>query len=295
MRIYLYTLLLFLLIPVAGFAQEAGKSGNIHVISYNIWNGFEKDAQRRANLIQWVKSQDPEIMAMTELCGFTEQDLKELASAYGHPYVAIVKEEGYPVGISSKEPIEVVTKQLEGLWHGMLHVRTYGMDVIVTHLSPFDWKYRLSEAEWIVQYIQDRELKDYMIMGDFNAYSPFDASWVETHTVLTERMKKWDSEQKEYRNMRDGRFDYSVLSRFMSIGLADACRLYVPAEKRTTFPTAFLYGWNHDDERLPQISERLDYILVSPSILSRCTHASIHNTIETEGISDHYPVSVDMQ
>lgn len=295
MRIYIYTFLLLLVIPLAGFAQATGNMSKIHVISYNIWNGFEKDTQRRTNFINWVKSQDPEIMAMTELCGFTEKELKELAASYGHPYVAIVKEEGYPVGISSKEPIEVVTKQLEGLWHGLLHVKTYDMDVIVTHLSPFDWKFRLSEAEWITQYIRNRELKDYMIMGDFNAYTPFDAEWVETHTVLKERMQKWDSEQKEYRNMRDNQFDYSVLSKFLSIGMADICRLYVPAEKRTTFPTAFLYGWKHDDERIPQIGERLDYILVSPSVLSRCTNASIHNTIETEGISDHYPVSVDIR
>lgn len=39
--------------------------------------------------------------------------------------------------------------------------------------------------------------------------------------------------------------------------------------------------------------ERLDYIPVSPSLVFRCLDARIHNGIETEGISDHYPVSVD--
>ena len=43
-------------------------------------------------------------------------------------------------------------------------------------------------------------------------------------------------------------------------GLTDICRLYVPADKRTTFPTAFLYRWQHGDTRLHGISERLDYI-----------------------------------
>ena len=94
--------------------------------------------------------------------------------------------------------------------------------------------------------------------------------------------------------MRDGRLDYSVLSQFLSVGLTDICRLYVPADKRTTFPTAFLYRWQHGDTRLHGISERLDYILVSPSLVSRCVDAHIHNGIETEGISDHYPVSVDL-
>ena len=266
----------------------------LRVISYNIWNGFEHDASRRANFINWIKGQQPDILAMTELVGFTEKDLGQLASEYGHKYYAIVKEEGYPVGITSNEPITVVKKQMEGFWHGMLHVKTHGLDMIVTHLSPHDWKFRLKEAQMLTSYIQDNQLDNCMVMGDFNAYSPFDADWVETHAQLIENMQKWDAEQETYRNMRDGRFDYSVLSKFLSIGLTDICRLYVPADKRTTFPAAFLYGWQHGDTRLHGIGERLDYILVSPSLVSRCLDARIHNGIETEGISDHYPVSVDL-
>ena len=290
----LYTLLFIWLLPVTSNGQPAGKE-KLRVISYNIWNGFEHDASRRANFINWIKGQQPDILAMTELVGFTEKDLGQLASEYGHKYYAIVKEEGYPVGITSNEPITVVKKQMEGFWHGMLHVKTHGLNMIVTHLSPHDWKFRLKEAQMLTSYIQDNQLDNCMVMGDFNAYSPFDADWVETHAQLIENMQKWDAEQEAYRNMRDGRFDYSVLSKFLSIGLADICRLYVPADKRTTFPAAFLYGWQHGDTRLHGIGERLDYILVSPSLVSRCLDARIHNGIETEGISDHYPVSVDLQ
>ena len=288
-----YTLLFIWLVPVTSNGQPAGKE-KLRVISYNIWNGFEHDASRRANFINWIKGQQPDILAMTELVGFTEKDLGQLASEYGHKYYAIVKEEGYPVGITSNEPITVVKKQMEGFWHGMLHVKTHGLDMIVTHLSPHDWKFRLKEAQMLTSYIQDNQLDNCMVMGDFNAYSPFDADWVETHAQLIENMQKWDAEQETYRNMRDGRFDYSVLSKFLSIGLTDICRLYVPADKRTTFPAAFLYGWQHGDTRLHGIGERLDYILVSPSLVSRCLDARIHNGIETEGISDHYPVSVDL-
>lgn len=290
----LYTLLFIWLLPVTSNGQPAGKE-KLRVISYNIWNGFEHDASRRANFINWIKGQQPDILAMTELVGFTEKDLGQLASEYGHKYYAIVKEEGYPVGITSNEPITVVKKQVEGFWHGMLHVKTHGLDMIVTHLSPHDWKFRLKEAQMLTSYIQDNQLDNCMVMGDFNAYSPFDADWVETHAQLIENMQKWDAEQETYRNMRDGRFDYSVLSKFLSIGLTDICRLYVPTDKRTTFPAAFLYGWQHGDTRLHGIGERLDYILVSPSLVSRCLDARIHNGIETEGISDHYPVSVDLQ
>ena len=119
-RLHLFYALLFtLLFPVISNGQSTGKE-KLRVISYNIWNGFEKDASRRTNFINWVKEQQPDILAMTELVGFTEKDLGELASEYGHKYYAIVKEEGYPVGVTSNEPITVVKKQVEGFWHGRL-------------------------------------------------------------------------------------------------------------------------------------------------------------------------------
>jgi len=147
----LYTLLFILLLPVTSNGQPAGKE-KLRIISYNIWNGFEHNAHRRANFIDWIKGQQPDILAMTELVGFTEKNLGQLASEYGHKYYAIVKEEGYPVGITSNEPITVVKKQVEGFWHGMLHVKTHGLDIIVTHLSPHDWKFRLKEAQMLTKY-----------------------------------------------------------------------------------------------------------------------------------------------
>lgn len=288
---------LLLFLPLAGRAQTAAgqeNPANFRIISYNIWNGFEKDTARRAKFVAWVKEQDPDVLALTELVGFTEKDLAELAATYGHPYVSIVKEGGYPVGISSKKPLEVVTKQAEGFWHGFLHVRTYGLDVIVTHLSPFEWKFRLKEAQALTAYVRENRLDSCLLMGDLNAYSPFDADEVEKRALLYETMRKWDAGQKEYRNMRGDRYDYSVLSEFLSAGLADVCRMYVPAPKRISFPAAFLMGWEHTDPRLAQKGERLDYILVSPALVPACVNAYIYNGEENEGISDHYPVGADL-
>ncbi|MCD8134499.1 MAG: endonuclease/exonuclease/phosphatase family protein [Parabacteroides gordonii] len=176
-------LLLLSLLPFKGISQEKA-ANTIKVISYNIWNGFEKDAARQARFTEWMNAQQPDIVALEELVGINEKDLAALAASYGHPYVAIVKEEGYPVGLTSRQPIKVVKKQVEGFWHGMLHAQTYGLDIIVTHLSPFEWKYRLKEAEAITHYIRENKLESCMVMGDFNAYSPFDADEVETHTQL---------------------------------------------------------------------------------------------------------------
>ena len=293
MKIFKAISLFFLLFTFSfkGIAQDTNQQ-TLKVISYNIWNGFEKDAARRARFVDWMNEQKPQIVALEELVGFTEKDLSELAASYGHPYVAIVKEEGYPVGLTSRQPIRVIKKQVEGFWHGMLHAQTYGLDIIVTHLSPFEWDYRLKEATAITQYIQENELNECLVMGDFNAYSPFDADEVETHTELRKNMLGWDKKHPEYGNMRGEQFDYLSLSQFLSIGFADPVKMFAPANKRMSYPAATLYKWQWGDSRLKMLGERLDYILVSPSLAPRCVHASVHNGKDLEGISDHYPVSL---
>ena len=177
----------------------------------------------------------------------------------------------------------------------MLHAQTYGLDIIVTHLSPFEWKYRLKEAEAITEYIRENKLESCMVMGDFNAYSPFDADEVETHTQLRQNMQGWDKSHPEYGNMRGEQFDYSVLSKFLSIGFADPVKMFVPAEQRMSYPAATLYEWQWGDPRLKMLGERLDYILVSPALAPKCLGATVHNGEELEGISDHYPVSIRME
>lgn len=265
----------------------------LKIISYNIWNGFEGDSLRHARFVEWTRRQSADIIVLTELVGFKEKDLVTLGKACGYPHAAIVKEVGYPVGVLSKQPIEVITKLVDGFWHGMLHVKTMGIDVIATHLSPFEWKYRLKEANRIVEYIREKELKDYFVAGDLNAHSPLDADEITKHDSLLIHMQRWDASQPEYRNLRDGRYDFSVISTFLGEGMEDAIgRLVHPANLRMSFPAAFLYGWKIEDKRLPLQRERLDYILLSPSLMQRCTQAAVY---PVEGVSDHYPVSVTLK
>ena len=75
----------------------------IRVISYNVFNGFDwgKDRDRQERFVAWIREQDAGVVAMQELCGFTQESLSALAKQWGHPYAVIVKENGYPVGITS--------------------------------------------------------------------------------------------------------------------------------------------------------------------------------------------------
>ena len=290
-----FLLLLCCLFCTAGFCQDKDNQP-FKIISYNIWNGLSEGPDCRSNFLKWINEQKPDVVALEELVGFTEKKLAELAAEYGHPYVAIVKEEGYPVGITSKQPIEVVSKNVKDYWHGMLHVKTYNLDLIVTHLSPFEWEYRLKEAQQITQYIAQHQLENYMLMGDLNAYSPHDADVLESHTTLKKGMMNWDRTNKNhYHNMRGERFDYSVLCEFFSLGMRDAIQMFVPAEKRMSYPAAFLNKLKWGDPTLKMRGERLDFILVSDTLIPYCENAFVHNGEENEGISDHYPVSVVMR
>ena len=290
-----FLFLLCCLFCTAGFCQDKDNQP-FKIVSYNIWNGLSEGPDCRSNFLRWINEQKPDVVALEELVGFTEKKLAELAAEYGHPYVAIVKEKGYPVGITSKQPIEIVSKNVEGYWHGMLHVKTYNLDLIVTHLSPFEWEYRLKEAQQITQYIAQHQLENYMLMGDLNAYSPHDADILESHTTLMKNMNNWDKTNKNnYHNMRGERFDYSVLCEFFSIGMRDAIQMFVPAEKRMSYPAAFLNKLKWGDPTLKMRGERLDFILVSDTLIPYCENAFVHNGEENEGISDHYPVSVIMR
>lgn len=266
--------------------------GKVRVISYNIFNGFDwkKDADRKERLVQWVRQQDPEVLALQELCGFTQQDLEELGRQWGHPYAAILKEEGYPVGVTSKRPIEVKSKLTEQFGHGLLHVRTYGLDVLVTHLNPSNARQRNEEAGRIVGYIREHVEGACLLMGDMNSHSPMDADWMESHA--TELRAGYGG--KDSPNLLNGKFDYSVIARFLSVPLIDFCRGFIAPERRFTFPTPVLMTQSRHPEVRRRASERLDFIFGSPELESSVVNAFIWNGEDTAYLSDHYPIGIDL-
>lgn len=289
-NIKILTLIGLLCLTSLLYAQERAK---LKIISYNIWNGFEKQQDRKDKFSAWMKKEQPDVVALQELVDFKRADLLQLAKTYAHNYAVLLKEEGYPVGISSRYPITVVNARLDKFWHGMLHVKIKNLDFIVTHLSPFSWQYRLGEAKQIAEYVKNNHLDSCIILGDLNAYSPLDAIWLEKQSSLKDNLIKWDTEHPQYGNMRGGRFDYSVLSTFLAMGFEDCIgRSIFPEIKRTSYPSATLYNWKWGDPRIATVSERLDYILLSEPLASHAKQVEVHNGPALEGISDHYPVSV---
>ena len=264
----------------------------VRIMSYNILDGFNwgNDLERKERLAKWVKEQNPEIVALQELCGFHEKELKQLASLWGHQYTAIVEGDAYPVGITSDKPI-IVKKKIAGkIGHGLLHVQTYGIDILVTHLNPHDTDKRREESRFIAGYIRDNKLTDCILMGDMNSHSPMDADNLESYaTDLTTKYGGRDS-----KNLIDGEIDYSVISNYLSVPMIDVCRKYINARDRFSYPTPVLMNQSRHHDIRRRSSERIDYIFMSPKVAEKVVDAFIYNEGETEYLSDHFPVAADI-
>jgi len=274
-------------------AQEDLKS--LRVITYNIWNGFDwgKDTTRHQQFLDWASFQQPDIFALQELCGYTQAELEQDAKAWGHDYAIILKEEGYPVGLTSKWPIELVGKHREGLWHGMLHAKTAGIDVFVVHLSPADWKFRKQEAQSISQHIEALSNDKYLVVGDFNAHSPMDADLDREKKGLLARYKTGDAKNEKHQNLRHGYWDYTTMSTFLASGLLDVTMPFVKPAERFSFPTPALANIWQTASEIQRNQHRIDFILASPALFRHCVYSRVLNGSETGGWSDHYPVLAD--
>jgi exodeoxyribonuclease-3 len=278
---------------VFGQQKEGVEKTKLKVISYNIWNGFEygKDSLRREKVIDWIDSQKPDVVALQELCDFTKEKLSELAKDWGHPYAEILKTSGYPVGITSTEPIEIKERILENMHHGALHCQINGIDFFVIHFSPFSYKKRHEESGIILSKLSEvRTRQDkYLVLGDFNALSPFDADYYKSNEQMLKSMREREKEHDHIRNLSNGQLEYGVISRYLSFPLIDVVqRFTLGLEPRISSPTQ-VFEKERGEGRHPN-SKRIDFILASPFLAEVCVYAEVSNGPESFYLSDHYPV-----
>lgn len=275
--------------------QDSDRS-TIRVMTYNIWNGFDwgKDSIRHQNCIEWIKSQQPDVVALQELCGYTEDKLKEDAAKWGHQYVELLKTNGYPTALTSNRPIQLKERIVKPFWHGLLHCETYGIDFFVVHLSPADCNIRLDEARRITERIKNLENDSFIILGDFNSLSPMDAHRLEANTELRDRAR--GNNNKKHSNLRLGEFDYSVISEFLALPAVDVSLGKVGLENGYTFPAPVLTGlYDHTSQTIIQHRRRIDYIITSPQMAKICRKVEIFNQQETHMLSDHYPMMAEFE
>ncbi|WP_236970294.1 endonuclease/exonuclease/phosphatase family protein [Membranihabitans marinus] len=273
-----------------------GAQSDMKVITYNVLEGLGNEATygkgRRDSCVQWLDQQQADVIGLQEFYG-SEAMLQEDSKRWEHNY--FVKSGG--VALTSRKPIEVIKIYSEkGLANSVIHCRTFGVDFLVIHLSPSDWKYRLNEAHRIESIVDSVRLTTdkYIVLGDFNSHSPFDGELYNQNPELVAKYQKGDRMNKAKgsfnRNTVNGRLDYSVMSKFLSFPLIDVTEHYVPLHNRFSFPTPILIGVWRTAGNIGRTPERIDYILCSKELSPYCKNVIIHNGEDNDYISDHYPV-----
>jgi exodeoxyribonuclease-3 len=264
-------------------------STQLRIISYNVWYGFSKVPERKVTWMAWMNEQAPDIVSLQELNGYTSQKLAEDAKAYGHAYSVLLKEEGFPTGLTSRYPIEDIHRITEGFHHGLLRVRIQEMYIYVIHLHPSNWEIRKAEINQILQNIETLPPDSKVILaGDFNTFSPLDSVYY-THGRLEPFFKDRDILYEE-KNLNNGKLDYSVIQEVLDFVLIDleASLRNSSYDFSGSFPTLIEKEGEHGDQR------RLDYVFASKNLVKKVTDAAIINTDATSILSDHLPVVVDL-
>lgn len=275
--------------------KPAGKSipkgpAQLRIITYNVWYGFTRVPERKDSWIQWMKAQGPDVVALQELNEYTREELAKDARSYGHSYSVLLKEEGFPTGITSRYPIEDVQRITEGFHHGLLRVKIEEIYFYVIHLHPSNWETRRSEINLLLQDIKNLPVNSKLILaGDFNTFSPLDSIYY-SHGRLLPFFNERDSMYEE-KNLNRGELDYSVIQTVMDYGLVD-----LEASLRSSsyqfpgsFPTLVEKEGEHGDQR------RLDYIFASENLAKQVTRAEIITGDTALILSDHLPVIVDLK
>lgn len=296
--------ILFILITGMFSFTGYGQSGNVKlkVITYNIWNGFNQmsrygnnDSLRKQKFIEWTRRQEADVVALQELMGFNTDKFRELGDQVGLSNTLLLKSSGYAVGLASKHPIQLIERKIKGMHHGFLHCQVQDIHFFVVHFSPGSYKMRRNEADTILQRIKrdvppDGEI---LVLGDFNAVSPYDSSYLSRHTAIRDRYLRGDrNKMPEEGNLAGKAFDFHVLGKFLEKGFRDLVYQNDHRDyRRISFPTPALAPGAEWKER----GHRIDYILATPDMAKLCKKAVIPHTDLTRQISDHFPVVAEFE
>jgi endonuclease/exonuclease/phosphatase family metal-dependent hydrolase len=264
-------------------------SFTLKIITHNVWYGFTKVPERKETWLAWIKEQSPDIVALQELNDYTPQKLAEDAKSYGHAYSALLKEDGFPTGITTRYPIEDIQKITDGFHHGLLRIKVRQIYFYVIHLHPSNWKTRKDEINQILRNIDELPSGSQVILaGDFNTFSSLDSVYY-SHGRLEPFFDERDVLYNE-NNLNNGKLDYTVIQEIMDYGLID-----LEAVSRTSsysfsgsFPTSVEKEGEHGDQR------RLDYVFTSKNLADKVTKAKIVANDTTLILSDHLPVLVEL-
>ena len=254
-------------------SQQSGDGPNkLKIINWNVLYGFNHGKSIDAGS-EWIGDQAPDVLALQELNGNTADSLAKKAAVWGHKYSAIHKENGFPVGLTSNAPIEVIERVVKGFHHGYLHCETHGIHFFVVHF----WPKKDHEASAIIEKIKPllEAKQKVVVLGDFNTHSKNDAKFLANSTKVKPL--------------------YDVVNLFESKGFVDLVHKH-DRQAEYSFPSPItIPKWSSSIEELKLKRQRIDFIFASKSLASQSNSATILLSKELDKISDHYPVVVEFK
>lgn len=255
------------------------------IISYNILEGMKTDTTTgKQQFVSWLKEKNPDVLALQECNGFTQQTLEALARTYGHSYAVIVKEKGYPTGLTSRYPITGIRKVNEGMTHGYIVARVQDYNIIVLHLNPHQYKKRREE---IARVLRDSSLqagkRHWVIMGDFNSHSPLDKGRMENGRVIRVQQAAAKKNPK-IENLVDGQhIDFTIQQSMLDAGFTDAALWYDEIQERETGKSNILSD------------SRIDFTYISKDLRRKLLQCGFIYDDFTKKYSDHRPILLELK
>lgn len=283
---------------IYGQAQD-----ELKLLSYNVYWGMKQDTtENKSKFAAWIKAQNPDIVALQEMNGFTAVDpdfipagtgkpnnLVKLARSYGHPYCYIVREPApdgsisFPVAITSRYPIINVNRVVDNTVHGFIEAEIEGYHFMITHFHPFSSERRGTEIEQILATVASRPSnQQWLLMGDLNSVSPLDKDEYDNN-LLRDFIREDRKKRPHNQNLgKEDELDYSVQQKILDFGFVDALKVFNP-NFIATAPTKMFY----DQSNYPL---RYDYLYVSDNMKDKLIKCEVIKDEFTDIYSDHYPV-----
>lgn len=254
--------------------------GSLRIITYNILvaygsykvgDPYYPGAERKERITAWLAAQQPDVVAFQEMNGYTAERLAEEAAGWGHTHAVMLKEGGYPTALTSRWPIEVLDRVVDGMHHGVMRCRTGGVDYVVVHLWPYkDKQRRMHEvgAALALAALSREAGRPVVILGDFNALSPHD---VPMHSETAEReLARWGWD------LTDPEVSYTdMFEAVADAGYTDSMADHWPDGMAIDEP-------------------RVDFVFLGPELAGAVTDARWVYSLEMVKRTDHLPVITDL-
>lgn len=263
------------------------------IISYNILYGLTEHNYANVNkerFVSWIQKYDPDLVFLQETNYFTASSLLTFAQRWGHSYVIMNKESGFPCSLTSKFPFTEV-KRVGGasytssdlndpqtpthpyFHHGYLRAKWNGIYLYCIHLDPFHYEDRKWEIDSLLRDMSTLPSgARIVIAGDHNSENYWDETTIGSATFRSEFYK--------YRGYYP---NYDVTNAELTYGLKDTYTEKNPYFKAST---------GHDSTYVTTTRNRwrIDYAFVTQNLTSRISFSDIIKDYYTDRISDHYPV-----